>query len=56
MLKMLWSQPLANKNHRRKLLGLAAAVSVLFFWTGWIVISRHGVTSHLTVYEVTGLL
>jgi len=46
---------LANNNHRRKLLGLAAAVSVLFFWSGWIVVSRLGVTNHLTVYDVTGL-
>jgi drug/metabolite transporter (DMT)-like permease len=28
---------------------------VVFFWSGWIVISRLGVTNHLTVYDVTGL-
>jgi len=55
ILKVLWSQTLANNNHRSVLLGVVAAVCVLFFWTGWIVISRLGVTSHLTVYDVTGL-
>jgi drug/metabolite transporter (DMT)-like permease len=28
---------------------------VVFFWSGWIVISRLGVTHHLTVYDLTGL-
>jgi len=28
---------------------------VVFFWSGWVVISRLGVTSHLTVYDITGL-
>jgi drug/metabolite transporter (DMT)-like permease len=28
---------------------------VVFFWSGWIVISRIGVTNQLTVYDVTGL-
>ncbi len=37
------------------LLGVAAAVCVVFFWSGWIVVSRIGVTNHLTVYDVTGL-
>jgi drug/metabolite transporter (DMT)-like permease len=37
------------------LLGAAAAVSVVMFWSGWIVVSRLGVTSSLTVYDVTGL-
>ena len=36
-------------------LGVAAAVGVLFFWSGWVVVSRLGVTNHLTVYDVTGL-
>ena len=37
------------------LIGAAAAVSVVMFWSGWIVVSRLGVTSSLTVYDVTGL-
>jgi drug/metabolite transporter (DMT)-like permease len=28
---------------------------VVFFWSGWHVISRFGVTHHLTVYDLTGL-
>jgi hypothetical protein len=28
---------------------------VVFFWSGWIVISRLGVTNSLTVYDLTGL-
>jgi drug/metabolite transporter (DMT)-like permease len=37
------------------LLGTAAAISVVFFWSGWIVVSRIGVTNTLTVYDVAGL-
>jgi drug/metabolite transporter (DMT)-like permease len=36
-------------------IGAAAAISVVFFWSGWIVVSRLGVTNNLTVYDVTGL-
>jgi len=37
------------------MLGAVAAVCVVLFWSGWIVVSRLGVTHHLTVYDVTGL-
>jgi drug/metabolite transporter (DMT)-like permease len=37
------------------ILGVAAAICVVFFWSGWIVISRLGVTHHLTVYDLTAL-
>ena len=36
------------------LLGVAAAISVVVFWSGWIVVSRFGVTNSLTVYDVAG--
>jgi drug/metabolite transporter (DMT)-like permease len=36
------------------LLGTAAAICVVFFWSGWIVVSRIGVTNTLTVYDVAG--
>ena len=36
------------------LLGTAAAISVVFFWAGWIIVSRLGVTHSLTVYDVAG--
>ena len=36
-------------------MGAIAAVCVVFFWSGWIGVSRLGVTNHLTVYDVTGL-
>ena len=36
------------------LLGAVAAISVVFFWSGWIVVSRFGVTNTLTVYDITG--
>jgi len=36
------------------LLGAAAAISVVFFWAGWIIVSRLGVTHSLTVYDVAG--
>ncbi len=40
---------------RSKILGAAAAVSVVFFWSGWIVVSRLGVVRSLTVYDIAGL-
>jgi hypothetical protein len=46
---------LGNNNRNSALLGAIAAVCVVFFWSGWIVVSRIGVTHHLTVYDVTGL-
>ena len=36
------------------LLGAAAAISVVLFWSGWIVVSRLGVTNNLTVYDMAG--
>ncbi|MEO0363323.1 MAG: DMT family transporter [Pseudomonadota bacterium] len=36
-------------------LGLAAAVGVIFIWSGFIVFSRLGVTSSLTPFDVSGL-
>ncbi len=46
---------MGNNNQSSMVLGTVAAVCVVFFWSGWIVISRLGVTHHLTVYDVTGL-
>jgi len=46
---------LKNNNQSNTFLGVAAAISVVFFWSGWIVVSRLGVTNNLTVYDVTGL-
>ena len=53
--RVIWSPTLANNNQSSMSLGVAAAVGVVFFWSGWIVVSRIGVTNHLTVYDVTGL-
>ncbi len=44
-----------NNNPNHILLGTAAAISVVFFWSGWIVVSRLGVTNTLTVYDITAL-
>ena len=42
-------------NHQNHLLlGAAAAVIVVFFWSGWIVVSRLGVTGSLTIYDIAG--
>jgi len=46
---------LGYKDQSSILLGGVAAICVVFFWSGWIVVSRIGVTNHLTVYDVTGL-
>ena len=43
-----------NNNQKQLLIGAAAAVIVVFFWSGWIVVSRLGVTSSLTVYDIAG--
>lgn len=41
--------------HRDLVVGLSSAVAVLFIWSGFLVFSRAGVTTNLTVYDVTGL-
>jgi drug/metabolite transporter (DMT)-like permease len=46
---------LESKNRRSIILGCTAAICVVIFWSGWIVVSRFGVTNHLTVYDITGL-
>jgi drug/metabolite transporter (DMT)-like permease len=35
--------------------GSVAAICVVIFWSGWLVVSRLGVTNNLTVYDITGL-
>ncbi|MGD2270699.1 MAG: DMT family transporter [Desulfobacterales bacterium] len=52
---MIWSQQLGDDSRGSIVLGGVAATCVVIFWAGWIVISRSGVTNHLTVYDVTGL-
>jgi len=42
------------RNRKQLFIGAAAAISVVFFWAGWIVVSRFGVTNNLTVYDVAG--
>ncbi|MEJ2728701.1 MAG: DMT family transporter [Deltaproteobacteria bacterium] len=44
-----------NDNQGNIIIGGIAAVCVVLFWSGWIVISRFGVTNHLTVYDLTAL-
>ena len=46
---------MGNNNRGSIIWGGVAAICVVFFWSGWIVISRLGVTNHLTVYDLTGL-
>ncbi len=46
---------MGNDNRRSIIWGGVAAIAVVFFWSGWVVISRLGVTNHLTVYDITGL-
>jgi drug/metabolite transporter (DMT)-like permease len=46
---------LGNDNRDSIIWGGIAAICVVFFWSGWIVISRLGVTNNLTVYDLTGL-
>ena len=46
---------MGDDNRGSIILGAVAASCVVFFWAGWIVISRLGVTNHLTVYDITGL-
>ena len=46
---------MGNDNRGSIIWGGIAAICVVFFWSGWIVISRLGVTNNLTVYDLTGL-
>ena len=46
---------MGNDNRDSIIWGGAAAICVVFFWSGWIVISRLGVTHNLTAYDLTGL-
>jgi drug/metabolite transporter (DMT)-like permease len=46
---------LGNDNRKSILFGGAAAIGGAFFWSGWVVISRFGVSHHLTIYDITGL-
>ena len=46
---------MGSNNRGSIILGSVTAICVVFFWSGWIVISRLGVTGHLTVYDLTGL-
>ncbi len=39
----------------RPRLGLAAAVAVVVIWSGWLVATRAGATSVLTLYDITAL-
>ena len=45
---------MGNNHQNHMLIGVAAAISVVLFWSGWIVVSRLGVTNSLTVYDVAG--
>jgi drug/metabolite transporter (DMT)-like permease len=46
---------LGSNDRGKIILGSVTAICVVFFWAGWIVISRLGVTGHLTVFDLTVL-
>ena len=46
---------MGNDNRGNIIWGGVAAICVVFFWSGWHVISRLGVINHLTVYDLAGL-
>ena len=46
---------MASSERGSIILGSVTAICVVFFWSGWIVISRLGVTGHLTIFDLTGL-
>lgn len=39
----------------KKTLGYLAALTIVFLWSGWIVTSRFGATSALTIYDITAM-
>ncbi|WP_169543429.1 DMT family transporter [Sneathiella aquimaris] len=39
----------------KKTLGYLAAFTIVFLWSGWIVTSRFGATSALTIYDITAM-
>jgi len=40
---------------REKLLGFFAAISVVFIWSSWLIISRLGVHTSLTIYDLAAI-
>jgi drug/metabolite transporter (DMT)-like permease len=41
--------------NRQFVIGVAASLAVVCFWSGWMVVSRLGVGASLTIYDVAGL-
>ena len=44
-----------SKTTQNFLMGLSAAIVVVFIWSGWLVISKVGVESKLTIYDIAAL-
>ena len=44
-----------SKTTQNFFMGLAAAIVVVFIWSGWLVISKVGVESKLTIYDIAAL-
>lgn len=55
MIDILMKILLANKTSRRKQLGIAAILSVVMIWSGWIIVSSWGVHQNLTSWDITFL-
>jgi drug/metabolite transporter (DMT)-like permease len=51
------NRPLSDtsKTTRNFFVGLSAAIVVVFIWSGWLVISKIGVGSKLTIYDIAAL-
>jgi len=39
----------------RPALGIAAAVGIVFIWSGWLIVSKVGAESALTIFDIAGL-
>lgn len=44
-----------RSSQAKKTLGYLAALTIVFLWSGWIVTTRSGATSALTIYDITAM-
>ena len=50
-----WNLEVIDKNIRRSQLGIAAILTVVMIWSGWIIVSSWGVHQSLTSWDITFL-
>lgn len=44
-----------TSTQQRPILGIASALGIVCIWSGWLIVSRIGATSELTIYDIAAL-